>query len=108
MEVTVIVCDVCKRREVPAKRYTLSCDDGREVVFDRCTDDAGALEALLPNKQAAAPEASTSKQGEPVPPPAKPQVRTPDAKEAKKTKRRRGTARFATLDEIEAMKKKDA
>ncbi|MFI5942213.1 hypothetical protein ACIBCB_18415 [Streptomyces uncialis] len=44
---TQIICDVCKRRDVPAHAYRLTVGDGRPVRRDLCTRDAEPIAAVF-------------------------------------------------------------
>lgn len=48
MKTSITVCDVCKDRNRPTKEYTVSDAEGRTGRTDRCTEDAAALEEVLP------------------------------------------------------------
>ncbi|MFI9205302.1 hypothetical protein [Streptomyces sp. NPDC053048] len=47
LQITMLVCDVCERRDVPAKRYTLAVEDGEPIRKDLCLDDATPLIKLF-------------------------------------------------------------
>ncbi|NWF28259.1 hypothetical protein HW130_18625 [Streptomyces sp. PKU-EA00015] len=111
--ITVRVCDICKRRDRPATRYTLTADEAEPRERDLCDEDAAPLldlfggtlpeprtEALVDAVETAvAEEAGTAR------PRNGRQVRTREATaEPEARPRRSRRTPVATLEEIEAMK----
>lgn len=65
MEVTVtmVVCDVCKRQDRPAKKYLLAVGDTEPVRKDLCVEDAAPVVALFFEPGTAALEAAVALDG---------------------------------------------
>ncbi|MFI1655609.1 hypothetical protein ACH4ZU_11980 [Streptomyces sp. NPDC020472] len=109
--ITVRVCDICKRQDRPATRYTLTVDGAKPKVRDLCDDDAAPVlatfdEAVEEAREDAAPSQDAA--------PAKKTTmrRTAPAKKAvakkivakKAAAGRRGKTPVMTMEEIEALK----
>ncbi|WP_329289577.1 hypothetical protein [Streptomyces pseudovenezuelae] len=110
-------CDIDKR--IPAKRYTITVDDGRTVSKDLCEEHAEPFEEWLEEAELgeeeaeAEPEPLHEAEPEPEQAPVVPKRRTPAKKAtAKKAATKKAAAparrrpRITTLDEIEASKKR--
>ncbi|MEX1655503.1 hypothetical protein ABZ960_20340 [Streptomyces pseudovenezuelae] len=107
-------CDIDKR--FPAKRYTITVDDGRTVSKDLCEEHAEPFEEWLEEAELGEEEAKegpeplyeAEPEPEPESAPVVPKRRTPAKKSAAKkaaTPARR-RPKIVTLDEIEASKKR--
>ncbi|WP_282703762.1 hypothetical protein [Streptomyces sp. CC219B] len=118
--ITVRVCDICKRRDRPATRYTLTPEDGTPKTRDLCAEDVAPVEKVFgplapAEEEAPGPlylNAAEEGAGEARPAAKKTTARKTTAKKAtaKKTAaggttRRRGKTPVKTLDEIEAEKR---
>ncbi|MFJ3974899.1 hypothetical protein [Streptomyces sp. NPDC090021] len=97
LTITVRVCDKCKRQDRPAKRYTLTPDEGRPIQRDLCDEDAAPVLDLFDLEAEKPQPASEAK------PPAQRKA-TGKKATAKKATTRRGRTPVKTLAEIEAEK----
>lgn len=98
-EVTVTLCDVCMKLGRETTRYTIT-GGGMSVSADLCDQDAAPLEKI----RAAAEGDAAASAPRPSPTPRKPHAR----KLPRDSRKVIGGARVATMDEIEAMKRKQA
>ncbi|MEV0437796.1 hypothetical protein AB0I84_00730 [Streptomyces spectabilis] len=120
LQVTVLICDVCKKRDVPAKKYLLAIGESEPKRRDLCDEDAAPVLAAF--GLLAEPVTETAPEPEQPPTPAKKAVAKKTAARktvAKKTTAKRTAekrtaakktlgARTMTLEEIEAEKAKAA
>jgi hypothetical protein len=102
--ITVRVCDICKDKDKPATRYSLTPDGDETVTRDLCHEDAAPVLAVFDLTPEGAPESVPSEDKPPA------QRKAPAAKAEKKapartTSRRRGKTPVRTLEQIEAAKK---
>lgn len=91
-------CDIDKK--IPAKRYTITADDGRTISKDLCEEHAEPFEEWLEEAELGEEEAELAP--EPAPAPAK-KAPAKKASAAKKTTARR-RPKVVSLEEIEAKK----
>ncbi|MFJ6680601.1 hypothetical protein [Streptomyces werraensis] len=95
-------CDIDKK--FPAKKYTLTAEDGRTISKDLCEEHAEPFEEWLEEVELSEEEAEPAAEPEPEPQPArKAPARKATAKKAAATARKR--PKIMTLEEIEAQKK---
>lgn len=104
VEVTVRVCDRCKRMGYPTLRYTLA-EGGRKVTRDLCEDHAGPIEALMKDDEQPEPaEAEPARKVAAKKPVAKTTAKKTAAKKATTAKkaagRPRGATKTMTVEEI--------
>ncbi|MFF7021394.1 hypothetical protein ACFY97_10300 [Streptomyces klenkii] len=121
LQVTVLICDVCKERDVPAKKYLLAIGESEPKRRDLCDRDAAPVLAAF-GLSAEQPVAETAPETKQPPAPAtKTAAKKTAAKKtaakrtaAKKTAAKKATpkktlgARETTLEEIAAEKAKNA
>lgn len=97
-------CDIDKK--IPAKRYTITADDGRTISKDLCEEHAEPFEEwleeaeLVDEEPEPAPVLETAPEPKPAPAKKAPARKAPAAK--KTTARRR--PKVVSLEEIEAKK----
>ncbi|MFG2850882.1 hypothetical protein ACGFZ9_09450 [Streptomyces mirabilis] len=111
--ITVRVCDICKRRDRNATRYTLTPDEGEPRQRDLCDEDAAAVLAVFVEDVEKVSEDDSADSPAPQEPAAK---KAPAKKAAAKkavAKKTAGTRRprrtpVRTIEEIEAEKKAKA
>ncbi|MCX5237214.1 hypothetical protein OG824_18610 [Streptomyces prunicolor] len=104
--ITVRVCDICKRRDRNATRYTLTPDEGEPRQRDLCDEDAAAVLAVFVEDVEKVSEDDSADSSAPQEPAAK---KAPAKKAvAKKATRRPRRTPVRTMEEIEAEKKAKA
>ncbi|MFF4244294.1 hypothetical protein ACFYY2_07440 [Streptomyces sp. NPDC001822] len=107
--ITVRVCDICKDKDKPATRYTLTGESGEAATRDLCAEDAAPVEKvfgpLKPAEKKAAPRYLNAEEETPKAP-----RKAPAKKAAKKatTPRRTSRTKVMTMEEIEAQKRAKA
>ncbi|WP_265106701.1 hypothetical protein [Streptomyces sp. ET3-23] len=83
VQVTMLVCDECERRDVPARKYTLAVEGGEPIRKDLCLDDAAPLLKLFyPGASLASfaeEESATAESAEETAPEQAPEQETPPA-----------------------------
>ncbi|MEU2111509.1 hypothetical protein [Streptomyces sp. NPDC019507] len=107
VQITVRVCDICKRQDRPAIRYTLKPEHGEAKTRDLCAEDVAPVEAVFglleraDNDQSSGPlYLNADVEDEPT----TRRKRTGKKAAATPGQRRTGRTKVMTLEEIEAMK----
>ncbi|MEV5149979.1 hypothetical protein AB0L14_37910 [Streptomyces sp. NPDC052727] len=104
--ITVRVCDICKRRDRAATRYTLTPEDGEPRTRDLCAEDVAPVEAvfgpLKPAEEKPGPLYLNAEDDEEEKP--TPRKKAPAQKAATPAPRRGRRTKVMTMEEIEALK----
>jgi hypothetical protein len=109
--ITVRVCDICKRQDRNATRYTLTPDEGESRQRDLCDEDAAAVLAIFVEDVEEVSEGDSTDAPAPREPAAKKAAakKTPAKKAPAKTATRRPRRTpVRTMEEIAAEKKAKA